>query len=145
MKYLVLGAGMMGSAAAFDLARSKGTTLVALADVDGERAHASARALGSAIARSVALDVNSFDDTVRLMAQHDCSLGATSFHHNVLLTKAAIESKTHFLDLGGSDDVLIEQLHLNDDAAPSRNQGRAQLRARSGIGQCYRRGQSKGI
>jgi lysine 6-dehydrogenase len=116
MKYLVLGAGMMGSAAAFDLARSKGTTLVTLADIDGERARSSARALRSPIARPVALDVNSFDETVRLMAQHDCALGATSFHHNVLLTKAAIESGTHFLDLGGSDDVLNEQLRLNDDA-----------------------------
>ncbi|MGA3245711.1 MAG: hypothetical protein ABSE41_13930 [Bacteroidota bacterium] len=88
MRYLVLGAEMMGSAAAFDLARSKGTTFVTLTDIDGERAHSSARALRSAIARPVALDVNSFDDTVRLMAQHDCTRGATSFHHNVLLTKA---------------------------------------------------------
>jgi lysine 6-dehydrogenase len=116
MKYLVLGAGMMGSATAFDLARSKGTTLLTIADINGERAHSSARAIRSAIARPVALDVNSFDETVRLMAQHDCAIGATSFHHNVLLTKAAIESGTHFLDLGGSDDVLNEQLRLNDDA-----------------------------
>lgn len=116
MRYLVLGAGMMGSAAAFDLARSKGTTLVTLADIDGERAHSSARAVKPAIVHPVELDVNSFDGTVRLMAQHDCAIGATSFLHNVLLTKAAIESGTHFLDLGGNDDVLNEQLRLNDAA-----------------------------
>jgi saccharopine dehydrogenase-like NADP-dependent oxidoreductase len=79
---------MMGSAAAFDLARSKGTIFVTLTDIDGESAHPSARALSSAIARPVALDVNSFDDTARLMAQHDFTLGATSFHLNVLLTIA---------------------------------------------------------
>lgn len=43
------------------------------------------------------MTVNSFDDTVRLMAEHDCAIGETSFQHNVLLTKAAIESGTHFL------------------------------------------------
>jgi len=116
MKYLVLGAGMMGSVAAFDLARSMGTTLVTLADIDGERASASARAIKSAIVQPVMLDVNSFDETVRLMAQHDCALGATSFPHNVLLTKAAIESGIHFLDLGGNDAVLNEQMRLSDAA-----------------------------
>jgi hypothetical protein len=48
---LGLEAGMMVSGAAFDLAHSMGTTFVTLADIDGERAHSSARALTSAIAR----------------------------------------------------------------------------------------------
>src|SRR5438132_447388 len=38
MKLLVIGAGMMGSAAAFDMARSSGVESVTLADADGRRA-----------------------------------------------------------------------------------------------------------
>ena len=58
---LGLEAGMMVSGAAFDLARLMETTFVTL-------------------------DVNSFNDIVYLMAQHNCTLGATSFPHNLLLT-----------------------------------------------------------
>ena len=34
MRFLVIGSGMMGSAAAFDMARSRGVTSVTLADAD---------------------------------------------------------------------------------------------------------------
>ena len=40
MKLLVIGAGMMGSAAAYDMARSKNVESVTLADMDHGRAKA---------------------------------------------------------------------------------------------------------
>ncbi|PYX99527.1 MAG: saccharopine dehydrogenase, partial [Acidobacteria bacterium] len=43
MKLLVIGAGMMGSAAAFDMARSSGVESVTLADCDIARAQDAAR------------------------------------------------------------------------------------------------------
>ena len=42
MKLLVIGTGMMGSAAAFDMARSTGVQSVTLADADIERAQEAA-------------------------------------------------------------------------------------------------------
>ena len=48
MKLLVIGAGMMGSAAAFDMARSHGVEFVTLADADTERAQEAAKFIAKA-------------------------------------------------------------------------------------------------
>ena len=45
MKLLVIGAGMMGSAAAYDMARSDGVSSVTLADSDYKRAKEAAKRL----------------------------------------------------------------------------------------------------
>jgi lysine 6-dehydrogenase len=116
MKFLVLGSGMMGSAMAFDLARSEGTQLVTVADIDEERAQTTVRTIRASNVRAVELDVNSFDQVVSMMADHDCALGATTYQHNLLLTKAAIRARKHFCDLGGNDEIVREQLKLSPAA-----------------------------
>jgi lysine 6-dehydrogenase len=116
MKFLVIGAGMMGSAVAYDLARSSGVEGVTLADIDIARCREVARRIGSTKVRPVALDVNYYDQVIDAMRGHDCAIGAVSFHHNFLLTTAAIEAHVHFCDLGGNDDIVHKQLSLNDRA-----------------------------
>jgi len=116
MKFLVIGAGMMGSAVAYDLARSSGVEGVTLADIDIARCREVARRIGSTKVRPVALDVNFYDQVIDAMRGHDCAIGAVSFHHNFLLTTAAIEAHVHFCDLGGNDDIIHKQLSLNDRA-----------------------------
>ncbi|MBI4427483.1 MAG: saccharopine dehydrogenase NADP-binding domain-containing protein, partial [Ignavibacteriales bacterium] len=75
MKFLVIGSGLMGSALAFDLARSQGVRAITLADQDLKQAEAAANKIRSNIVRPVALDVNYFDDVVALMQGHDCVIG----------------------------------------------------------------------
>jgi lysine 6-dehydrogenase len=116
MKFLVIGAGMMGSAVAYDLARSSGVEGVTLADIDIARCREVARRIGSTKVHPVALDVNYYDQVINAMRGHDCAIGAVSFHHNFLLTTAAIEAHVHFCDLGGNDDIVHKQLSLNDRA-----------------------------
>jgi lysine 6-dehydrogenase len=116
MKFLVIGAGMMGSAVAYDLARSSGVDGVTLADIDIARCQEVARRIGSGKVRPVALDVNFYDQVIDAMRGHDCAIGAASFHHDFLLTTAAIEAHVHFCDLGGNDDIVHKQLSLNDKA-----------------------------
>lgn len=116
MKFLVIGAGMMGSAVAYDLARSGGVERVTVADIDLARCQLVAQKIGSAKVHPVALDVNYYDHVIDAMSGHDCVVSAVSFHHNLLLTKAAIESRVHFCDLGGNDDIVRQQLSLNDAA-----------------------------
>ena len=115
MKALVLGAGMMGSAMAYDLAHSKGVEKIILADINED----AARAVAVRTAKHVEprkLDINYFDEVVDLMGGVDVALGATSYTHNVLLTKAAIEAKVHFTDLGGNMDVVDKQLAFDAQA-----------------------------
>ena len=116
MKALVIGSGLMGSALAFDLARSGGVEEVTLADINLDRARESAARIGSPKVRTVAIDVDYFDNVIELMAGPDCVFGAVSFRHNFLLTKAAIEAGVHFCDLGGNDEIVMKQRSLDSKA-----------------------------
>ena len=115
MNVLVIGAGMMGSAMAYDFARSPGVEKVVLADINEEQALRSARAIGGNV-EAKKLDINQRADVVQLMKHADVAAGATSYNHNVLLTGAAIEAKVHFCDLGGNMDVVDRQISLSEKA-----------------------------
>ena len=115
MKILVIGSGMMGSALAYDLTHSPGVEKITIADIDLERATRVAKWLGTKTdARQ--LDNNHVTDVVKLMKTVDAAVGATSYTHNLALTKAAIEARVHFCDLGGNMDVVDRQLSLDADA-----------------------------
>ncbi len=115
MKTLVIGAGMMGGAAAFDLANSPGVEKVIVADRDGERAKNVAAVIGPK-AEAATLDTGVRADVVALMRTVDGAIGATSYTHNVDLTKAAIEARIHFCDLGGNMDVVYRQMDFDAQA-----------------------------
>ena len=115
MKVLVLGAGMMGSAVAYDLAHSDGVSEVFLADIDLERAQRMAAQAGENVS-PLKLDLAYYDDVLKAMKGIDVAVGATSYNHNYMLTEAAIASHIHFCDLGGNMDVVYRQMSLNDKA-----------------------------
>jgi len=115
MKALVIGAGLMGSAITYDLAHSEGVEKVILADIDIEKAKKVTKSIGINT-EAVKLDVNYYDDVIELMKLVDVVCGATSYNHNLLLTKAAIESGKHFCDLGGNMDVVYKQMALDEKA-----------------------------
>src|SRR5215469_11472266 len=112
MKLLVIGAGMMGSAAAFDLARSSGVESVTLADADVERAQEAAKFISrghgkkGATVRAVALDAADESAAAALMHGHDGVLSAVPYFFNIGLARAAIGAGCHFADLGGNNTVV---------------------------------------
>lgn len=112
MKTLVIGAGMMGSAAAWDLSRSPGVERVIVADRDAERAREVAARIGPK-GEAVRLDTGVRADVVALMRRVEGAIGATSYAHNVDLTLAAIETGIRFCDLGGNMDVVYRQMELD--------------------------------
>ena len=54
MKLLVIGAGMMGTSAAYDMARSSGVTVVTVADTDKKRARESVERVNKLAKRKIA-------------------------------------------------------------------------------------------
>jgi lysine 6-dehydrogenase len=116
MKALVIGAGMMGSALAYDLAGSRGVGEVILADIDAERALHVAANIGPAV-RPERADVTDRAGIVSLMREADVAIGATTYQHNIALSEAAIEARRPFLDLGGNMDVVDAQLQMHRRAA----------------------------
>ncbi len=117
MKLLVIGSGMMGSAAAFDMARSSQVNSVTLADADAKRAREVAarvnRITGSKKVRAVVLNAANEKDAAKLMRGHDAALSAVPYFLNLGLARAAVEARCHFADLGGNNTVVRQELALS--------------------------------
>ena len=116
MKFLVVGSGLMGSAVAYDLAGSEGPREIVLADLDEDRAREVVRKIGKPHVRAARLDVNYYDDVLAMMTGYDVTISAVVYTHNLLLTRAAIESGVSFCDLGGNHEVVGKQMGLHTKA-----------------------------
>jgi lysine 6-dehydrogenase len=120
MKLLVIGSGMMGSAAAFDMARTPQVSSVTLADSDTKRSRDVAarvnRIAGEKKVRAVALDAADEKAAARLMHGHDAALSAVPYFLNLGLARAAVEARCHFADLGGNNTVVRQELALSNKA-----------------------------
>jgi len=99
MKLLVLGSGMMGSAAAFDMARTPQVSSVTLPVRDAKRAPEAAarvkRMTGDKKVRPVALDASDEKAAAKLMHGHDAALPAVPYFLSLGLARAAVESRCH--------------------------------------------------
>ena len=121
MRLLVIGAGMMGAAAAFDMARSPAVEVVTLADSDLSRAKdAAARVNKLSRSKKVAakhLDASRESDAAKLMRGHNAALSAVPYFFNAGLARAAIKAGCHFADLGGNNTVVRQELAMDKQAA----------------------------
>jgi lysine 6-dehydrogenase len=116
VKLLVIGSGMMGTAAAFDMARTPQVDSVMLADCDLKRARAAAarvnRITGEKKVRGVELDASDEKSATKLMRGHDAALSAVPYFLNLGLARVAVEARCHFADLGGNNTVVRQELAL---------------------------------
>jgi lysine 6-dehydrogenase len=113
--YLVLGAGMMGRAAAFDLARFQRHSAIILADIDGEAASKCAASIGPSV-RPLQLDVNNAAALRSAVSGATVIVSAVSYAVNLQVTRAAIDAGAHMVDLGGNNDVVRRQMALDQEA-----------------------------
>lgn len=116
MKVLVLGAGKMGLAIVFDLARSSRVESLTLGDADGQRAEEVAKKVGGGKTSSLSIDVRDQNQVIDLMRGYDVTVSAVTLYHNDSLVKAAVEARTNFCDLGGSDSIVTRQKALDEVA-----------------------------
>ena len=123
MKLLVIGSGMMGSAAAYDMACQSQVESISLADSDLKRARDVAarvnRITGDKKVRAVSIDASREKEAARLMKGHDGALSAVPYFLNLGLAKAAISAGCHFADLGGNNTVVRQELALAKKAEKS--------------------------
>ena len=116
MKIAVIGAGLMGRAAVYDLSRAEGVTAVGVFDIDVRLASEVAKKYGNNIAISGAFDAGNVDAATSVLQDYDAALSCVTYKFNPGLTKAAISAKCHLIDLGGNNDTVAEQLAMNDEA-----------------------------
>jgi lysine 6-dehydrogenase len=113
MNTVVVGSGIVGSAAAWDLVR-RGHT-VALADANPEALAAVALQLGIPHAH---LDVGDRDQLDRVLDGADAVVSAVPYRFGAAVAEAAIRAGAHYADFGGNPTVVAAQMQL-DDAAVS--------------------------
>lgn len=116
MRMLVLGAGLQGSACAFDLLNNKAVSLVTLADVQVSALPPFLQKRADARLVPIALDVRDEAAVRAVFAQHDAVASAIPYYFNAALAKLAVEAGVHFTDLGGNTEIVQQQKQLHDAA-----------------------------
>jgi lysine 6-dehydrogenase len=116
MQLAVLGCGMMGTAAVYDLTQNRSVTKIIAADIDIEKAVELKNRFGDDRISPVAIDVNEIDDVKKKLTGSKAVLGAIHYKHNYNLSRMAIDIGAHFCDLGGNIWVVDEQMSLDKEA-----------------------------
>lgn len=120
MKYVVLGSGRQGRAAAWDLARHGGADELVVADVNEEAAAEAVRQIapqGLPVRVTAArADARRPDTLVDLLRGAQAVLSAVPWHMNLDVARAAVAAGCGFCDMGGNTDVTRQILALDAEA-----------------------------
>ncbi|HKE89695.1 MAG TPA: saccharopine dehydrogenase C-terminal domain-containing protein [Gemmatimonadales bacterium] len=116
MRMLVLGAGLQGSACAFDLVQQEGVSHVTLADIQPERAAGFVKPFVGKKLTLAKLDVQDPQALVALLADHVAVLNALPYYFNLDVTRAAVAGGLHYADLGGNTEIVFNQKKLDAEA-----------------------------
>ncbi len=117
MRMLVLGAGLQGSACAYDLLQNPDVSQVRLADIHFNhlpeflRPHSGPRLLPTP------LDVRDHEAVSAIMRESDAVMSAIPYYFNLQLAECAVEAGVHFCDLGGNTEIVFQQKELTSRAA----------------------------
>ena len=116
MRMLVLGAGLQGSACAFDLLRNPAVEHVTLADLRIGALPAFLQPHAAGRLSTTELDVRNHDAVRALMRQCTAVCSAIPYYFNFPLAQLAVECGVHFTDLGGNTEIVLQQKGLEADA-----------------------------
>src|SRR5688572_16806480 len=109
MHMLVLGAGLQGTACAFDLLQNPDVTEVRLADIRFDHLPDFVAPYSGSRLIPTHLDVRDHDAVRALMRESDAAMSAIPYYFNVDLARLAAETGTHFCDLGGNTEIVFQQ------------------------------------
>jgi lysine 6-dehydrogenase len=116
MRMLVLGAGLQGSACAYDLLQDQGVEQVRLADLKIDHLpsflapHSGRRLLPTP------LDVRDHDAVRGAMRDSDAVMSALPYYFNFDMARLAVAEGRHFTDLGGNTEIVHQQKTLDAEA-----------------------------
>ena len=116
MKIIVLGSGMMGRSIAFDLCKYSNFDGITLADRDKKTIQSAKSFLKNKNIDFTNIDINVTNDVKKHFQNVDVAISAVPYQFNYALAKIAAETKTHFLDLGGNNDIVDKERSLFETA-----------------------------
>ncbi|HEV7366085.1 MAG TPA: saccharopine dehydrogenase C-terminal domain-containing protein [Gemmatimonadales bacterium] len=126
-RYVILGSGRQGTAAAYDLALRGDAREIVLADASDERARQAVSWVSSRLPSDHPVQVTpkpvnggNADSVLALLRNTDAAISALPYRYNLDITRYAIQARCHLCDLGGHPDTTTAQLELNDSARRAR-------------------------
>jgi lysine 6-dehydrogenase len=116
MRMLVLGAGLQGSACAYDLLQNPEVTEVRLADLHTDHLAQFLAPFSGDRLIFTPLDVRDREAVGALMRQSDAAMSAIPYYFNYELAEQAVDAGVHFSDLGGNTEIVFKQKTLDQKA-----------------------------
>ena len=116
MRMLVLGAGLQGSACAYDLLQQPTVERVTVADLKPERVPAFLKTSAGRRLALVKVDVQDAAALREVIRGHSAVLCALPYYYNLDVTRAALEAGVHSADLGGNTEIVFRQKKLDAEA-----------------------------
>src|SRR5258706_499886 len=120
MRMLVLGAGLQGSACAFDLLGLPEVERVTLADLNPNRLPAFLKKRAGKRLAVARVDVKQAARLRALMRGHDAVMNASPYFFNYAVSKAAVAAGLHCSAFGGNTEIVQEQKTLDAAARKKR-------------------------
>jgi lysine 6-dehydrogenase len=116
MRMLVLGAGLQGSACAYDLLQNPEVSEVRLADIHVAHLPEFLAPYSGPRLIPTTLDVRDRAAVLGAMRASDAVMSAIPYYFNYELAKLAVEAGVHFCDLGGNTEIVFKQKELDAEA-----------------------------
>lgn len=120
LTYSVLGSGMQGTAAAYDIAKFGDAGCIRMGDVSLEQAEKSCRRVNELIGEAICEphQVNALDpvNLGAFLKPATVVVSCVPYWMHPKIAKVAIEVGTSMVDLGGNTDVTMETLKMNEEA-----------------------------
>ena len=113
---LILGAGLQGSACAYDLLQNPDVKEVRLADLHTDHLAQFLAPYSGERLIFTPLDVRDKEAVLALMRQSDAAMSAIPYYFNYALAALAIQAGVHFSDLGGNTEIVFRQKTLDAQA-----------------------------
>ena len=120
MRFLVLGGGAQGSAAAYDLLKQDDVEQVNIADLNPAALHPSLGSFAPGRINMHRVDASNFGEAAAAMEGMTGVLSGLPYYLNLDAARIAVEAGAHFTDLGGNTAIVDQQRALD---AAARAQG----------------------
>lgn len=116
MNIMILGAGMMGHAIAYDLCKYSQFEKIIIVDKDKKNLQSAEKFLGNNQVEFLEIDVKNTSKMKEYFKNVDIAISALPYTFNYALAELAVETQTHFLDLGGNNDIVNREKSLCEKA-----------------------------
>ena len=112
MKAVILGAGMMGRAIAYDLSRFSNFEEILIGEKDRQTITSAQRFLQGTDVKAIMVNAEDPSEIKRRLHKGDVVISALPYRFNYRYAKVSVQTRTHFIDLGGNNMIVENERRL---------------------------------